>query len=255
MFFSAARNPCPGRNPTFRPMLEVLEDRVTPSGAAVTNLDAVGPLSAAQAVTPLAPAAQGLTFTFSPPDRLIISNNQTSAKLAVTLTNTADGTPVSDGAVTFTITNSSGTVLGQSVTANLSSDGKATAAYGLPANLPIGPYTITAVYHKDGSANDGASGSELLSIVLPAIPAVHGSQGSGQASAQSVTQAAPSVLDAALTLYLDGIQRALNQLTGQFSGAVQASIDANLPFAGPWGSLFEMAGETAVFQAVHASNS
>jgi hypothetical protein len=100
-----------------------------------------------------------------------------------------------------------------------------------------------------------------LSIVLPAIPVVQVSPGSGQASAQTAaqtatataTQATPSLFDAALTLYLDGIQRALSQLTGQPIGAVQASIDANLPYAGPWGTLFEMAGEAAVFQAAHTS--
>jgi hypothetical protein len=238
-------------------MLETLEDRLTPSGAALTDLAAVSPAAGTQTVASLAPESQGITFAFSPPNRLILSNNQTTANLAVTLTNTADGSPLSDGTVTFTITNRSGTVIGQSITANLSSDGKATAAYGLPANLPIGPYTITAVYHNAGSPHDGASGSELLSIVLPAIPVVQVSPGSGQASAQTATAAAtpatPSLFDAALTLYLDGVQRALNQLIGQPSDALQASIDANLPYAGPWGSFFEMAGETAVFQAVHAS--
>jgi len=249
----------------FRPMLEVLEDRITPSNVAAVP----PPTNAAPDNSPavVAPVTQSntqsqnqLTFTFSPA-RLIYTAGTTSVNIAVTITDPTTGAPVSGGTVTFTVTDANGNTVGTPVTVNVPSAGQEpspttdpiSTSYTLPSNLPANKYTVTAVYHQSDSPFDGSQGSEILTLVLPPAPA----QQIGQPHTQSLarTQAADppalSLQQAALTLYLDGITRAWDTFFHRPVDAVQASIDAALPYAGPWGAFFELAGEAAFYQANH----
>ncbi|MHB1426311.1 MAG: choice-of-anchor Q domain-containing protein [Gemmataceae bacterium] len=74
--------------------------------------------------------------------------------------------------------------------------------------------------------------------------------GGGGSSAGGTAPTPPSMFQAWITLYIDGIYFQIDSLLNQSTAGVQASIDANMPYAGPFGSLFELAGRLAVLQAV-----
>lgn len=64
------------------------------------------------------------------------------------------------------------------------------------------------------------------------------------------TTTPPSLFQALIALYIDGIYFEIDSLLNQATTAVQADIDHYLPYAGPFGALFELAGRIAVLQAL-----
>jgi hypothetical protein len=240
---------CGGRKPELgrryvRPLLEALEDRVTPSGAPMMP-DAP---SLGAALTPSPQAAAQLNFTFTP-SRILLELGNTSVHIAATITDPT-GAPVNGGTVTFTMIDEHGNPVGNPVAATVSTTGQVAADFALPANLRIGPYFIKGVYSNSDSPYDGASGTGLLDIILGPIPVQPKPSSQPQALPQtSSPMSSPlSLYQTALTLYLDGVELALDTLEHQPTGGTQASIDAAMPGAGPWGQAFELAGELAVYQ-------
>lgn len=78
---------------------------------------------------------------------------------------TATGTAVDEGTVTFVVTDSQGVEIGNSgVSGAVSANGTATATFSLPANTPLGVYTITASYHDSNGNFIDSQGSGGLTI-------------------------------------------------------------------------------------------
>jgi len=248
------------RPQVYRPMLEVLEDRITPSSLATipppTNNMSVNTTQAVVAQS-TAQAASQITFAFTP-NRRIYTAGSPSVTIAITLTDSTTGKPITTGEVELRVADSHGNTVGSPIVAPVSTTGQISAAYALPPNTPAGAYTVTAIYHNLNDPADGAQGSAILTLVLPPAPAQHipGSPVPVSPPAQVQVQAqgqSPPVLSlqqAALTLYISGIERAFDTILHRPLDGVQASINAALPYAGPWGSLFELAGEMAVFNAL-----
>lgn len=67
-----------------------------------------------------------------------------------TATVTSGGTPITVGTVTFSILNSSNTVIATSSAAALNGSGVASGTLSVPANTPIGTYTMRASYSGSG---------------------------------------------------------------------------------------------------------
>jgi hypothetical protein len=225
-------------------MLEMLEDRLTPSGNPLGGPLAPAPLPA----TDVNSAAQALTFTFTP-DRLVYPPGVSSININLKLTDASTGASITNGTVTFTVTDLDGHPEANPLTAAVSSDGQVSVTYPLPTNLAPYGHLVMAVYHNPGSPFDGATGSEYLSLIPLPAPAQQPSPPPTQPPTPPGTPPPPSPLQAALTLYFDGILLELDQMAGLPSADVQASINANMPYAGPWGGLFELAGELAVMHA------
>lgn len=244
MFFTAQGHSQPNALRCFRPMLEMLEDRLTPSG---------NPLGGALAPAPLSPTAAGfaaqqaLTFTFTP-DRLVYPPGVSSIAINLKLTDASTGAPITNGTVTFTVTDLDGNPEANPVTAAVSSNGQVSINYPVPTNLAPYGHHVLAVYHNPGSPYDGASAIESLSLIPLPAPAETGPPPT-QPPTPPGTPPPPAPFQAALTLYFDGILMELDRMAGLTSADVQSSINANMPYAGPWGGLFELAGELAVMHA------
>ncbi len=244
MFFPSQRHSQSNALRSVRPMLEMLEDRLTPSGNALGGALAPAPLASAGVGSP----AQALTFTFTP-DRLVYPPGVSSLNINLKLTDSSTGAPITNGTVTFTVTDLNGNPEANPLTAAVSGDGQVSVTYPVPTNLPPYGHLVMAVYHNPGSPFDGASGSEYLSLIPLPAPAEPPSPPPTQPPNPAGTPAPPSPFQAALTLYFDGILMELDRMAGLPGADVQASINANMPFAGPWGGLFELAGELAVMHA------
>jgi hypothetical protein len=68
------------------------------------------------------------------------------------------------------------------------------------------------------------------------------------------SSSSPSLVQTLTTVYLDGVELAIDFLLHRDPSAVQASLAAALPNAGPFGQFVEFAGIEAVFSAVLQSN-
>jgi hypothetical protein len=66
----------------------------------------------------------------------------------------------------------------------------------------------------------------------------------------STPQPPPSFFQTVMSLYIDGAEWALRANTGFPTSAVQANINAALPYAGPYGPLFVEAGALSVYTLV-----
>lgn len=200
------------------------------------------------------PAAGTATLTFTP-GRLIYTTGSSSVAISVSVINSTTGSPVSGGTVSFTVTDLHGVPVNPAVASIVSAIGQASASYPLPGDLSAGNYIVRASYNgSDGSVT--GSGSEPLSLVPPPAPALHMSLGMSAAvlgidpPAQEPPPQPSSLFQAALTLYLDGAEMILDQLTGHSTTAVQASIELNSPYAPVYAPLLVLAGELAASHAV-----
>lgn len=73
---------------------------------------------------------------------------------------------------------------------------------------------------------------------------------SGGSGSGGTTATPPSLFQALMSLYIDGIYFQIDSLLNQATTAVQADIDHYLPYAGPFGALFELAGRIAVLHTL-----
>jgi hypothetical protein len=112
----------------------------------------------------------GTLIVESAPTTVSVSNltvpfasNDPTLTLQATVT-TPQGIPVNEGQVQFVVTNSAGAQVGPTVTANVS-NGQASASFTLPAETPLGTYTITATYTDPSGKFAGSTGSGTLNIV------------------------------------------------------------------------------------------
>ena len=94
------------------------------------------------------------------------SFNSASQTIPLSASVTSTAGTVNEGTVTFTILQGSNQI-GSSVTANVTS-GAASAIYTLPANTPLGTYTIQAVYSDTGGFLGSSDISHSLTITQPA---------------------------------------------------------------------------------------
>jgi hypothetical protein len=58
----------------------------------------------------------------------------------------------------------------------------------------------------------------------------------------------PSLFQALFAVYIDGIELALDTLTHRDTSALEASLEANLPYTGPFGRMAEYLGIEAVLR-------
>jgi len=246
-------------------MLEALEDRVTPSSAVMPPAFVSGASNSALVAAP----SNSVNFNFTP-SRIIAVQGASSVNFTVNLTNSS-GAAVTGGSVSFNLKDERGGTIGSVQAGDVSLNGQITMTYNLPANLPPGAYSIIATYNNPGAPNDGASGTAILDIVLGPIPAQTSPSTKPAAAAPDLqppstvflppattfpvspsagTTPALSLFQAAFTLYVDGVEKVIDTVRHQPTDGVQASINAAMPFAGPWGQLFELAGEMAASQIV-----
>jgi hypothetical protein len=123
-----------------RPCLEALEDRLAPTADPVL-------VSAGSISTPF-------------------SENQQNVTLTATLTDdTNPNTPVNEGAVSFTVTDSSGKQIGTAQSSTIN-NGKASGSVTLPAGEAVGNYKIAVSYtDSQGTfADDGKDNPGTLSV-------------------------------------------------------------------------------------------
>jgi type VI protein secretion system component Hcp len=85
--------------------------------------------------------------------------------------NQSTGGTVSEGTVTFTVLDAHNHSLGHSVTSATIVNGIASAMYTLPARLPVGSYSIHAVYNPSATANFLSLGVVTGVPVLRVVPA------------------------------------------------------------------------------------
>jgi hypothetical protein len=252
-------------------MLEILEDRVTPStsldvvnlGAAVLH-NPVGPVGGAFAplVNSAANAASNLNPSDSVPVTLSVGNvttNYSNQAQTVTFTvaATANGAPLPAGSAFVHLTDASGNQIGSPVLVSIN-NGSGSATFTVPAGLASGTYTITP------SLLDPIppySGGPVISGTLTINPASSGGSSSGGSSSgdspssgSSSTAVPATPWQAWVSLYFDGVREALDQLLSQPLAPVQADINFLLPYAGPLGPYFEVMGELAVYQALQQHN-
>jgi hypothetical protein len=125
-----------------------------------------------------------------------ISVNSASAQPSpsaqtIGLTSTVDASStVNEGTVTYYVTNSSNVQIGSTVTSGIVSGGSApSTSYTLPANSPIGTYTIHASYNHAGGFLNG-SGTGTLTVA-PTVGVTIASSPSGLSFSVSGTGCSP----------------------------------------------------------------
>jgi hypothetical protein len=90
------------------------------------------------------------------------TNVDPATTLSATVT-TREG-PVNVGQVRFVVTNSSGSQVGRTVTANVS-NGQVSTVFDVPDDTPVGAYTITATYSDPAGNLTSSSGTGTLNVV------------------------------------------------------------------------------------------
>ena len=133
--------PTAGVRPRFRPCLEPLEDRLTPSVDSVQTV-------ATNISTPFSDSSQTVQLTANVTDT------------------TTPSTTVNEGMVQFTLVNGGGQTIGTAASGSVTSNGMATVNYGLPAFTLVGSYTINVSYSDSPSNNfsDGGDTSATLAV-------------------------------------------------------------------------------------------
>ncbi len=121
------------------------------AGALASSIDCTHVLTVKQAAS--ATSAANVTSAFS--------GNAQAVKLSATVTSPVGS--VSEGAVTFTITQGSATV-GAPVTSGTVSAGAASATYTLPGNTAPGRYTIVALYNTGGNFAVSSDSAHTLTV-------------------------------------------------------------------------------------------
>ena len=168
-------------------------------------------------------------------------------------TSANNNTAVNESALTFNVVNppTGATVAGDTGIAvpNVAATDANSPA---PGATITGPNNLAANY-----SDNGGSFASTLSTVNNAATAAAPSPTSTPtpASSPSPTLPPPSLVDAALALFFDGVQLIDDQLEGNTSfgavffgnsqglAGVEASIAFNSPYAGPFAPLFVQAGE------------
>jgi hypothetical protein len=113
-----------------------------------------------------------------------------TAQQTISLTSSISASnPVNGGTATYTVTNSSAIQIGSAVTSEIVANGlPPSVAFTLPANTPVGTYTITEQYCGGQSfLNGSATGSLVVSSAGPATTTAVTSSLNPSAFGQSVT--------------------------------------------------------------------
>jgi hypothetical protein len=130
---------------------------------------------------------------------------------------------------------------------NFSASGDQLTISGTPTAAGTVTFTVTA------TDSDGSTEPQDYTLTINPLPGggVTGTGTSGSSSSGG-NVAPPSLIEAALTLYIDGIYFVIDVLehNNQALAGVQASLASNMPYAGPFAEFFLLAGELAVVEQI-----
>ncbi len=193
---------------SFRPLLEVLEDRVVLSGNNVTT------------------AASAATAFFSPqaqevPLRATVSDTSNSA------------TTVNEGTVTFTMKDSSGNTVGSPVQATVSNGVATTSSFSLPAGQAVGSYNIDVSYSdSSGDFIDSGDTASTLTVSAANVTTLASAESvafSLQAQTVFLSAAVTDASNAAVTVNGGNVTFTLKDANGNTVGSpVQGSVSSGI---------------------------
>jgi len=115
--------------------------------------------------------------------------SSSSQVVSLSATVTSPGGTVSAGTVTFTVLNGV-TPVGTATTSGTVSSGNASVNYTLPANTPIGTYTIQAVYNASTNFTTSTDTAHTLTISAGTITTAANASATYNVNSQSVTLSA-----------------------------------------------------------------
>ena len=207
------------------PCLEVLEDRLVPSADSVQVV-------AASSSAPFSEAAQ----------RVTLSANVTDT--------TTPSTTVGEGQVKFTVVNSSGNTIGTAASGTVTSSGKASVSYSIPAFTLVGSYTIDVSYSDSkGTFTDGGKDTTGSLTVTPAptITTASAATATFSGSPQNVTLSA-NVTSNGLPVNEGTVRFAVvnnngNTIGTSATGAVTSNGNASVSYGMP---AFTLAGSYTI---------
>jgi hypothetical protein len=158
---------------------------------------------------------------------LTVPQSSSATPLNLNATVTAD--TVKEGFVTFTITDSSNTVIGKVSNVPVMNGSANTTSFTLPPNTPAGTYTITADYTDPGGRYQDSTGTGTLNVVAtPAKTTVTpGNATVTQSSSPQTVGTAVLVTDEGLTVS-EGTVKVTLMVGGVAMGSASAPVVAGV---------------------------
>jgi hypothetical protein len=202
---------------------------VRPDGAtdlAFTNIEGLTLLKDASSTTT---AAANASTTFG----------AAGQSLTLSATVTSPGGVVNEGTVTFTVMQGS-TPVGTPAVSGTVSGGKASATYTLPAGVPVGSYTVQAVYNPDNDFEKSSDSSRTLTITPAATSttatpdsAIYSTSAQSVALGASVASGGVGVSEGTVTFTVFASGNV--QIGSPVTSGVLSGGNASAPFALPAG--------------------
>jgi hypothetical protein len=157
---------------------------------------------------------------------------------------------VNQGSVTVTLLNNGVPVASAS---NTVSGGSTVVTITVPAGLASGTYTMQEVYHDAAGVFADSSAFGQLTIQTPPAPPPAPAPSplpvSVTNNVPTTTTNPPSQFQALVSLFFDGALLALQVKQGLDTSALIAEMNTLIPFAGPLGPMFELAGFAAIMNS------
>jgi hypothetical protein len=155
-----------------------------PGGFFTTSTDKTHDLTVVAAASTTTASSASATFSTS------------SQTVNLSATVTSAGGIVNEGAVTFTVLNAAGTTIGSPVVSSVVTNGAANVTYTVPANTPIGTYTIQAQYTDSNNVfATSVDKTHTLSILQPVVTFINAAGGDWDTASNWSTDQVPGSTD------------------------------------------------------------